>query len=194
MKNWTGDENSVFKTLGASNHVDHIRECNDFYATEPKATELLLELESFNNKILEPACGDGCISKVLMQRDFDVLSSDLIDRNFGVQKDFFKYTKWDGDIITNPPYKYAKEFVEHSLKITPKGAKIAMFLKLLFLESKGRKQLFLTNPPKTVYISSSRLLCAKNGDFENNKSAAVAYCWYIWENGYTGDTVLKWFN
>ena len=24
--------------------------------------------------------------------------------------------------------------------------------------------------------------------------SAVAYAWYIWEKGYKGDTVLKWFN
>lgn len=33
-----------------------------------------------------------------------------------------------------------------------------------------------------------------NGDFDSISSSAVAYAWYVWEKGYTGDTVLKWFN
>lgn len=24
--------------------------------------------------------------------------------------------------------------------------------------------------------------------------SAVAYCWYIWEKGYMGETTVKWFN
>lgn len=55
----------VFKTLGASNHTEHDRGAFDYYATEPKATELLLKLEHFNNNILEPCCGEGHISEVL---------------------------------------------------------------------------------------------------------------------------------
>ena len=37
---------------------------------------------------------------------------------------------WDGDILTNPPYKYAKEFIEHAMTIIPDGRKVFMFLKL----------------------------------------------------------------
>lgn len=69
-----------------------------------------------------------------------------------------------------------------------------MFLKILFLEGKERKQLFQTNPPKVVYVSSSRITCAKNGDFNKFTSGALAYAWYIWEKGYKGDTIIKWFN
>ena len=32
---------------------------------------------------------------------------------------------------------------------------------------KARKQFFLKNPPKTIYVCSSRLNCAMNGEFEN---------------------------
>lgn len=72
-----------------------------------------------------------------------------------------------------------------------------MFLKLTFMESKTRKQLFEAHPPKRIWVSSSRLQCAKNGDFEKygkGVGTAVAYAWYVWEKGYQGDTVLKWFN
>jgi len=32
-----------------------------------------------------------------------------------------------------------------------------------------------------------------NGNFAKNGSA-TAYGWYIWEKGYKGDTIIKWFN
>jgi hypothetical protein len=204
-KDWTGNENSIFKTLGSSHHSLEDREENDYYATDPKAVNMLLELENFSKNILEPACGQGHVSKLLEERGHTVISTDLIYRGYGVgEVDFLNNetesgypNKFNGDIITNPPYKFAKEFIEQSLRITPEGSKIAMFLKLTFLEGKGRKQFFIDNPPKTIYVSSSRINCAKNGDFEGLRTSggsAVCYAWYIWENGFKGETVLKWFN
>lgn len=108
---------------------------------------------------------------------------------------------WDGHIITNPPYKFSSLFIEKAMEIIPVGMKVAMFLKVQFLEGKGRKKLFEKYPPKMVYVSSSRLLCAKNGDFEAMKKgggSAVAYCWYVWEKQEKYDkdyvTQIKWFN
>lgn len=82
-KDWTGNSNSIFATLGASNHTEQERELNDFYATEPKAVGLLLQREKFSEKIWEPACGQGHISKVLMAHGYKVLSSDLVNRGYG---------------------------------------------------------------------------------------------------------------
>lgn len=85
--------------------------------------------------------------------------------------------------------------MEHALDISIDGCKVAMFLKIQFLEGKARRALFERYPPKTVYVSSSRLRCAMNGDFDlYSKSTAVCYAWYVWVKGYTGDTVIKWIN
>ena len=204
-KDWTGNKNSIFKTLAASNHTDKERELNDFYATEPKALELLLELETFSPYVWECACGEGHLSEVLKSYGYKVKSSDVIDRGYpGTETlDFLEVSKEDlkhdfsRDIITNPPYKYAKEFVEHALEISMDSTKIAMFLKVQFLEGKARRKLFDKHPPKTIYVASSRLLCAKNGEFQKMRDgggSAVAYAWFIWEKGYKGDTVVRWFN
>lgn len=187
---------NIFKVLGASNHCEHQREQNDYYATEPKAVELLCELETFNQNILEPSCGEGHISEVLKKNGYNVTSRDLIDRGYGEVADFLDNSnkEWNGDIITNPPFKCAQEFVEKALDIIPKGNKVAMFLKLQFLEGKKRRAMYESNPPKVIYVSSSRLKCAINGDFEQLNGSAVAYAWYVWEKGYKGDTIVKWFN
>ena len=65
------------------------------------------------------------------------------------------------------------------------------------MEGKARKNLFLKYPPKVIYVSSSRLLCAKNAEFDKmieGGGSAVAYGWYVWEKGYKGKTELQWFN
>lgn len=192
----------VFSPLGANNHSTAVREEHDYYATDPKALELLLEVENFSEHVWECACGGGHLSDVLKSHGYDVKSSDLIDRGYeGTEiKDFLLVTQDDikndhtRDIITNPPYKFTKEFVEHALELSPEGTKIAMFLKIQFLEGKSRRKLFDKYPPKVIYVSSSRLKCAPNGDFDKVESSAVAYAWYIWEKGYKGEPVIRWFN
>lgn len=157
---------------------------------------MLLEVENFSEVVYEPACGEGHMAKVLEDHGHIVIASDLIDRGYGTGGvDFLSYEGiMDFDIITNPPYKFAKEFVYKALESITEGHKVAMFLKLQFLEGKERKKLFMKYPPKTVYVSSSRLSCAKNGDFKTYSDSAVAYAWYVWEKGYSGDTIIKWIN
>lgn len=190
------NEHGVFVTLGASNHTVNPRAEHDYYATDPRAVRLLLEMETFSDKIWECACGEGHISKVLEQNGYEVLSTDLIDRGYGTGGVDFLTSDciFDGDIITNPPYKYAIEFVKHALNSISEGHKVAMLLRLSFLEGKSRRVLFNQYPPKKVYVSSNRILCAKNGDFENSDSSAIAYAWFIWEKGFRGTPILKWFN
>ena len=176
------------------------RHSEDYYATEPKALELLLEQEEFSKTVWEPAVGGGHLAEVLKSHGYNVVCSDIVDRGYEntMLIDFFK----DGynmgcDIITNPPYKYAKEFVEKALELVGSGGKVAMFLKLTFLESKKRRELFEKYPPKVIYVSSSRLQCAKNGDFATYKQGvgtAVAYAWFVWEDGWQGEPVVRWLN
>lgn len=199
-KDWSGNKNSVFKTLGASNHTDEERQENDFYATDPIAIDALIGGGvKLNNPILECACGNGLLSECLKKYGYDVQSQDLVYRGYGKGGvNFFTYSeRWSGDILTNPPYKYAQEFVEHALDLVEEGKRVYMFLKLQFLEGKGRKRLFDRRELKTVYVSRSRILCAKNAEFQKMKEgggSAVAYAWYEFEKGYNGDPVIKWIN
>jgi hypothetical protein len=49
-----------------------------------------IEDDKFVGNIYEPACGDGAISKVFINNGFDVYSTDLIYRNFGIGADEVK--------------------------------------------------------------------------------------------------------
>lgn len=58
-KDWKGNDNFLWKTLGATNHTDKNRANLDYYATESKAAELLIEAEHLSNNIWECAVGGG---------------------------------------------------------------------------------------------------------------------------------------
>lgn len=199
-KDWNGNNISCYANLGASNHSMGDREERDFYATPPLAVRDLMELEKFDKNIWEPACGLNHITNILIESGYNVRFSDIVDRSAEQNIEIYDFLTnkdiWEGDIITNPPYKYASEFVEKALETVTEGHKVAMFLKLSFLETKKRYELFQKYPIKKIYVASNRLGCAKNGEFngKDNIVSAVCYCWFIWEKGYMGQTTIDWFN
>lgn len=170
------------------------REVNDFYPTPHFVTEELLKREKFDGNIWEPACGRGDISKVLIDNGYSVYSSDLIDRGYGDGNiDFINNTsfkKFD-NIITNPPYKYALEFVNSAKKHSNK--KIALFLKTVFLESEKRYDMFQDTefPLARIYQFSKRVALNKN-IIDTSKSGMIAYAWYIWDIEHVGKPTIDW--
>lgn len=194
---WDKGTHAVFVTAGASNHSNDERQEEDFYATDPIAGEWLMRMEKFDGPIWEPCAGLGHLAEVFKAHGFVVKATDLKHRGYGQGGVNFlapEITEWQGDIISNPPFKFAQEIIEKALEIVPEGKKVCMFLRTLFLEGIGRRTLFEKHPPRRVWIASKRILCAKNGNFENTNGAAQSYAWYVWEKGYQGDTILKWFN
>ena len=75
--------------------------------------------------------------------------------------------KFDGDILTNPPFKLAEKFVEKSFELINEGNYVVFFLKVQFLESKSRKKMFEKYPLKYLIVNSERQQCAKDADFEH---------------------------
>lgn len=199
MPDWT-NKNSTFVQLGASNHSNKDREENDFYATNPKALEIFLDKlkeDDFklHNNIWECACGKGHLSEVLKNRGYEVYSTDKVKRNY--EDDTLDFLKQENaqfacDILTNPPYKYATEFIEKALEIQADGYYTIMFLKIQFLEGQARQKLFKKYPPKYIYVNSKRQLCAMNGEFEKYTTTAICYCWFIWEKGFNGEPIVRW--
>lgn len=59
MKDWTGNGNSIYKTIGATNHTDKEREQYDFYATDPIAIDKLMDMVIVHDNVWECACGKG---------------------------------------------------------------------------------------------------------------------------------------
>jgi len=192
---WIGNTQSVMATLNSSNNTTKERAAQDYYATPKIAVDELLRLETFNRDVWECACGEGHISKVLESNGYNVKSTDLVDRGYGEVQDFLTTTeRIDYDIITNPPFSKATEFLTHAMEIMEQGNRLVMLLRIQFLEGVKRGQIYKEYPPKKIYVSSRNIRCAKNGDFKNATGNASTYCWFIWEKGFKGEPRIGWFN
>ena len=180
------------------------REENDFYATNPETLKMFLyEFWKDNafegNEILEPACGQGHISKTLEELlpDFNITSTDLIDRGYGIGGiDFLThdYKKMFDVVITNPPFSLAKEFIEKGLKISNKH--VIMLCKIQLLEGTKRKEMFFNTPLKYVYVHTTRQATWKEGKplDPNGKKWATTMClaWFVWDKDYKGEPIIRW--
>lgn len=87
-KDWIGNSRSAHAILGARNYAQNEREQNDYYATEPKAATLLMQLEDLSPLIWECACGEGHLAKEFEKAGHTVYATDLIDRGYGYVTDF----------------------------------------------------------------------------------------------------------
>lgn len=160
--------------------------------------------EELHGSILEPAAGEGHISKVLREHypNSQIISTDLVQRDdrFGCGivggVDFLteNYLEKFNNVITNPPFSLAKEFAEKALEVST--GKVILFAKIQFLEGRQRKDFFATHPPKAVYVFSKRVNPLRNGleVDENGKpwSSTMCFAWFVWEHGYTGEPCIRW--
>jgi hypothetical protein len=165
-----------------------------FYPTPEPATRAMLALERFKGRIWEPACGDGAISRLLLAAGYEVASTDLHDRGYGVPGvDFLTCEAAPVDnVVTNPPFKLAEAFVHRALAVA--RHQVVILNRLSWLEGKGRyKSLFDGNSPLArVWVFSSRLHFLRSGDVNQSGGGMVAFAWYVWEKGHSGPVTLGW--
>lgn len=188
----------ALKVIGASNLSDEERSKLDYYGSDPRTTNALLDVESFDEWVWEPCAGHHLIADELTKRGHKVKVTDIAEYE-GYEHTKLDFLKADpsetfrGDILTNPPYVQATEFVLKALSMVDEGHKVAMLLRLQFLEGTKRYEALLKdNPPKTVYVFTNRQVCDKNDDF--TKGSAVAYAWFVWVKGSKTEPVIRWIS
>ena len=192
--------------LGVNNEA--IREENDFYATDPYAIDKSIrffEEIGLSDNLWEPSCGQLHLSCRLKDYGYNVASSDLVKRNdYCIKLDFLQSTKMlenSEDIITNPPFKLASDFVKKSMKLLNNGRLAVFLLKIQFLETETRAKLFKNCGLKYVGVFSNRICCAMNGEFDKYfkqdkitgqyRGGTQCYAWFVFQKGYNGEPVLK---
>ena len=167
----------------------------DWYVEPERAVVQLLERERFEGRIHDPACGCGTIPRVCRTWGYRASGSDIADRGFGrAGVDFLTARLRPVDnIVCNPPYSLAEAFVLRALECARR--KVAMLLRLAFLEGGERfRDLFDRTPPARIWVFTWRVPMPPGvlkGRLKE-KGGAIAYCWMVWERGFSGAPSLGW--
>lgn len=177
----------------------HERSGNDFYIEPSWSVRALLEAERFSGKVWDPACGSGTIPKTCEAFDLDAVGSDIADRGYGGVQDFlapeYEYVGVD-NIICNPPFNLAEKFIARALSVTQ--FKVAMLLRLAFLEGQRRAILFRQTPLARVHVFAPRVSMPPGemllrGDVEPS-GGSVAFAWFVWSADHQGPATLNWLD
>ena len=183
-----------FRT-GQTGQHPHRDRGRDYYATPAIAITALINAEAFSSstRIWEPCAGDGAIVRVLRDRGFPVIASDIIPRDFPLHftADFLALTTAPvgcTSIITNPPFAQAQQFAEHALELVPD---VYLLLRLAFLESVRRTRLLEHGGLRTVHIFRRRLpRMHRDGWSGKRSSSSIAFAWFCWRRGHAGPTTI----
>lgn len=181
-----------------SQRVEAVDSLDDF-PTPPWATRALIEhaignkTELSNMTCLEPACGAGHMSKVLVEYFAAVHASDIFAYGHGEVRGFLERPYGNNEfdwIITNPPFRLAEEFVLEALSVARVG--VAILARTVFLESSGRyRAIFETTPPTKFAQFVERVPMVK-GRLDKSASTATGYCWLIWDKRVVERPQLAW--
>jgi hypothetical protein len=184
------------KAACVGNGRDHINQHPDgFYPTPPRGVLALLARESFAGKIWEPACGDGAISRVLEAAGFEVISTDLVDRGYGLGgHDFLAdHATLADHIITNPPFGpmrgLAAKFVAHALARIRPGGTVCMLLRTNWEAPQAHQRLMARCCRK--YTFSRRLKMHRGGYTGKKHSPQLDVCWHVFSNEHVGPTLTE---
>lgn len=154
-------------------------------------TQALLSVEKFNGDIWEPACGDGAMAKVLESEGYTVIGTDVEPRGYGTTLDFFmSFSLLANNIVTNPPYRLLNDFIERAATLQPE--KIALLTKLNALETIERSRILERTKLTRVWVFRARQNIYRNGIVESDNGGMIAFCWLVWEHGYTGKPMIGW--
>ncbi len=179
------------------------RHTSDFYKTPSWTTQLILPhlpIKKGITKILEPAGGDGgvvdellkygCLPHQITGVEIDYgLSNELDGKCNKIHADFLKLDPIKDNlanqdiVITNPPYRLAKEFITHSMNFIHEDGIVVMLLRLNFLGSQKRKQFWRENGADIKVLS-------RRPSFKKGGSDATEYGWFFFHRNATNSWMV----
>lgn len=179
-----------------------LRSTNEYYRDPPEATEALLRAERFSGLSWDPACGVGTIPMAMVAAGLECMGSDIVDRGYGSDPRYYgpgnfldAQVENSGcdNIISNPPFNLARQFVDKALSIATH--KVAMLLPLTFLEGAARARWLETTPLARVHAFSWRISMPPGELLTSGKVSPTggkkAFAWFVWEHGWKGPAQVR---
>jgi hypothetical protein len=154
----------------------------DCYETPEWATSALLPYLGNIKSVWEPAAGSGKMARVLEAAGLRVLSTDI-----SAGQDFLLAGEQPVDAIVTP-YIAATRFIEHALRLTSGGGKVAMLLRTDFDHAKTRWHLFAD-----CAAFARKIVLTKRIRWIENSTGQQSFnhAWYIWDHEHSGEPTLK---
>ena len=192
----------------------------DYYPTPRGLFAALHKHEKFPGTVWEPACGTGELAKEMKNCGVNVvLETDKVNYGYGNSIGDFRNISYSADhIITNPPYRLSREFIQHAVGKKTRGqtvsqgcakSKVAMLLDLNFLASAIRRDFFADYTPVRIWVFRQRITMYSPASLRKRLEKRLkdglditkkpppgtrAYAWYVWDTAHRGLPTVDWLD
>lgn len=178
-------------TKGNARSSGYERQVNDWYCEPRRAVDALLDVETFEGVVYDPACGAGNIPGACHARRIPYVGSDICDRGWlgSIIGDFLDPT-WAtrppaDHIVCNPPFSLGVEFALRALELVP--GKVCILQRTVWLEGERRYQkLFSAGHLMRVWQFRSRISMPPGDSESEPRGGSVAFAWYVFSRSHTG--------
>ncbi len=167
------NKSAYLNKLAAITQQDSNRD-SDHYATPINVIEELFKREKFNGVIHDPCCGDFRIMDVANRFGYEATGDDILLSG----KSFFDVSHWStnrhDNIVTNPPYSIAIDFLLHALAVSDT---VAMLLPINFLAGVERfKEVHQIYRLASLYVFARRL------NFGSSNPPPTDHAWFVYRH------------
>lgn len=174
----------------------------DWYVEPLECSAALFALEHFEGSVWDPACGLGRIVAQARAAGLYAVGSDIVRRSplCDAESDFLNrsYEPSFHNIVMNPPFSLAEEFVREAIRIVPIGGKVAVILPLVWVSGFSSKRDWLPSSPlRTLYPISPRPSMPPGKVIEAGikpGNGTKDFAWLVWQNGYSGEASVRFLN
>jgi len=187
----------------------------DDFPTPPWATRALCEKLIGHGEPLhllhawEPACNRGYMARPLGEYFDRVHATDVHDYGYPEQAGAVDFLiDWAQDapdvdwVITNPPFRLGREFVQQGLRYARRG--VAVFVRSAFVEGQGRYDTLFSQAPERWFMPFVERVVLWKGELldpdvpvqrwnekrqvsiTEKPTTATSYCWLVWVKGHDG--------
>lgn len=174
----------------------------DWYVEPYECSMALFEIEEFDGGIWDPACGIGRIIETARASGYAAFGSDIVRRGEFCDEVFDFFSNIPNfefsNIVSNPPFGVAEEFVQRCLEIIPTGGKVAMLLPMVWLSGFSSKRDWLPNSPLCRFLPISPRPSMPPGRVieagERPGNGTKDFAWFVWQAGYHGNPEVVFMN
>lgn len=174
------------------------RHPDDWYVEPLWVSERLFQVEQFEGRVWDPAAGLGRIVDTAQTAGLDAIGTDLVCRKPDAYEGDVNFLECDIDagepnIVCNPPFKHAEDFVGHALQLSER--KVAMLLPAVWVQGQTRSRWLQKSPLRRVWFLAPRPSMPPGPFLATGQKIGQGvqdFAWFVWLRGYDGHPEIRW--
>ena len=177
------------------------REEADWYPSPEDVMNELLENTDIpvTGPVLDAGAGTGILMQPLLDAGIEVAGVELHDRgapahlNIDTGIDFLEIPlvmPGTGEIVMNPPFKQADDFVRHALGLLEPGGRVRALMRLTWMAAKRRADL-LPQLEEVLIMGRLKMLPAGRQDLDKGHNGSVDFAFFTFTKGHCGSSIKR---